>query len=254
MSSTGLKIIMETPSGQPLEDWTREVHMQQILISAIVHDIKTPLRYFMWTVKTLQQDLSKGEFPSSIHDMANLIYGSAERMHTMVEELLQYSRIQLSAGREDRMRQVDLYKLVAAKAALFEPIALSKQVRIENQVERGAEIYTDPECASIILHNLLDNAVKFTLVGQVRIKTRIIDHFLQLEIADTGGGMSREYMDWCNKELMNTSGILTDEDFRPPGLGLLLVRDLLGKVKGKLQVSRGQHTGTTVVLEFPISC
>jgi signal transduction histidine kinase len=270
MSNSGIKIITETPSGQPPEnrtgqppgdwagqppeDWARDVHMQQILISAIVHDIKTPLRYFMWTVKALQQDLSRGEFPASIHDMTTLMYGSAERMHNMVEELLRYSRMQRSAGRQDRMKPVDLYKLVAAKTALFEPIALSKQVRIENQVERGTMICTDTECASVILHNVLDNAVKFTLVGHVRIKAKIAGACLQLEITDTGGGMSREYIDWCNKEIVNTSGILTEDDFRPPGLGLLLVRDLLVKVKGKLQVSRGQHTGTTVVLEFPITC
>jgi signal transduction histidine kinase len=228
--------------------------MQQMLISAIVHDIKTPLRYFMWTVRALQQDLSKGEFPASIHDMTTLMYGSAERMHTMVEELLQYSRMQLSAGRPNRMKPVDLFKLVTAKTALFEPIALAKQVSIEQQVERGTMICTDAECASVILHNVLDNAVKFTLVGYVRIRAKIAGAYLQLEIADSGGGMNREYMDWCNKEIINTSGILTEDDFRPPGLGLLLVRDLLAKVKGKLQVSRGQHTGTTVVLEFPITC
>ncbi len=242
----------ETPSNQPPDDWAREVHMQQLLISAIVHDIKTPLRYFMWTVKALQQDLSKGEFPASVHDMATLMYGSAERMHGMVEELLQYYRMQLSAGR--RMKPVDLYKLVTAKTALFGPIALAKQVTIDNQVEKGTMICTDAECASVILHNVLDNAVKFTLVGYVRIKAKIAGAYLQLEIADSGGGMSREYIDWCNKEIINTSGILTEDDFRPPGLGLLLVRDLLVKVKGKLQVSRGQHTGTTVVLEFPITC
>jgi two-component sensor histidine kinase len=63
--------------------------------------------------------------------------------------------------------------------------------------------------------------------------------------------MSREYMDWCNEESIYPPGILPDEQFRPTGLGLLLVRELLEKIKGKLQVRRGEDTGTVMILEFP---
>jgi K+-sensing histidine kinase KdpD len=254
MSTTSAKSVNEPPTGRPPEEWWRDVHMQQILISAIVHDIKTPLRYFIWTARSLQQDLQRGTCPETLLERASLMYSSAERMHGMVEDLLQYSRLQLSAGHAGQIRTVNLHLAVAAKVEVFEAIARAKEVRIDNRVDPGLSICTDPDCLAVILHNVLDNAVKFTPGGRVRISSRVGADSVQLEVSDTGRGMSREYIDWCNTEAIYTSGILPGEDFRPSGLGLLLVRELLGKIKGRLQVTRGTRSGTIMLLEFPIAC
>jgi signal transduction histidine kinase len=229
--------------------------MQQILISAIVHDIKTPLRYFMWTARSLQQDLLKGDQASTFQERADLMYTSAERMHTLVEDLLNYYRIRLSGGAAIRSAPVDIRSAVTAKADLFQPIARSKGITIVNNVEEGLSIATDPGCFSVIVHNVLDNAVKFTTGGRVEIGSSVSGGSVRLEVADTGRGMSREYMDWCNKPDASL-----DEDFRPPGLGLLLIRELIGKTGGKMCVSRGKQAtgkgsdeGTVMILEFPVS-
>lgn len=229
--------------------------MQQILISAIVHDIKTPLRYFMWTARSLQQDLLKGENEDTFLERADLMYTSAERMHALVDDLLNYFRIRLSGNDVIHSRPVNVYSAVAVKAELFLPIARSKGIALLNNVDEELFITTDLDCFSVILHNVLDNAMKFTARGQVEIRSALSADWIRLEVEDTGRGMSKAYMDWTNKP-----NATLDEDFRPPGLGLLLIKELMYKVKGRMKVSKGKidagsgkDAGTVMILEFPVS-
>jgi signal transduction histidine kinase len=234
--STKAKSVNEPPWG--------DAHMQQVLISAIVHDIRTPLRYFMWTARSLQQDLQRGEPGDSLLERAQLLYSSAERMHAMVEDLLQYSRIQLGTVQDDRVRRVNLHLTVAAKAILFYPMAYAKATQIINQVDPAHALETDPDCLAVILHNILDNAVKFTSGGSIRVTSARMDDGIQLLVSDTGRGMSHECMDWCNGTPEHGHGA------GPGGLGLLLVRELLDKIHGRLKVTQASPSGTVVALEF----
>ena len=227
----------------------RELRMQQILISAIAHDIRTPLRYFMLTARSLQQDLARGgETGAAFLDRAELMYASAEKMHALVEELLNYSRIWLSGNGKIRFLTTPLYPEVAAKLDLFQPIARSKGIALVNNVAEQVSIATDPDCFSVILHNVLDNAVKFTAEGEVAVRSLTEGREVLLEMTETGRGMNKNYMDWFNKE-----DAPLDDHFRPPGLGLLLIKELMHKVKGRTTVSKGGNTGTTITLAFPVT-
>jgi K+-sensing histidine kinase KdpD len=250
MSNTTAKSVNDSGPGWQPGEWGHVLYMQQVLIGAIVHDIKTPLRYFMWTARSLQEDLQKGLPGEPLADRAQLLYQSAERMHGMVEDLLQYSRVQLRAAADGRFKAVNVHLAVAAKATLFHHIAYAKGVEIINNVDSGLTLDTDPDCLAVILHNILDNAVKFTAGGSVVVSSGTGKNGLFIQVADTGRGMSREYIEWCNTAAAGYSAPRPGEDFRPAGLGLMLVRELLGRIKGKLIVSRGEQGGTVMVLEF----
>lgn len=250
MSNTMAKSVNESGPGWQPGEWGHVLYMQQVLIGAIVHDIRTPLRYFMWTARSLQDDLQKGLPVGGLADRAQLLFHSAERMHGMVEDLLQYSRVQLRAATDGRFKAVNVHLAAAAKATLFHHIAHAKGIEIANKVDPALTLDTDPDCLAVILHNILDNAIKFTSGGSVVISGDRKPNGVYIQVADTGRGMSREYMDWCNTEAAGFLGPKPGEDFRPAGLGLMLVRELLGRIKGKLIVSRGEQGGTVMVLDF----
>jgi signal transduction histidine kinase len=220
------------------------LHMQQVLTAVIVHDIRTPLRYFMWTAKSLQEDLEANKFPGTFSERAQLLHASAERMHTLVEDLLRYAKAQLKPCAE--RGSVNLHGMVGEKTVFFHHIASAKGIDLINRVDTDLSLHTDPDCLAVILHNVLDNALKFTSTGCVHVSGGLSQDCIRLEIADTGRGMSEEYMDWCNQACACPPG----EDFRPTGLGLLLVRELLSKIGGRLEASRGEHGGTVMALEF----
>lgn len=250
MSNTTAKTVNESGPGWQPGEWGHILYMQQILIGAIVHDIRTPLRYFMWTARSLQEDLQRGLPVEGLAERAQLLYNSAERMHGMVEDLLQYSRVQLRAAADGRLKSVNVQLAVAAKATLFHHIAHAKGIALVNSVDPGLILETDPDCLAVILHNIMDNAIKFTTGGSVIISSSEGEQGVVIQVADTGRGMSREYIEWCNTEAAGFAGPLPGEDFRPAGLGLMLVRELLGRIKGRLVVSRGEQGGTVMALEF----
>jgi signal transduction histidine kinase len=226
------------------------LHMQQVLTAVIVHDIKTPLRYFMWTAKSLQEDLEQSNVPETFSERAQILHTSAERMHTMVESLLRYARVQLKPAVDGCLPAVNLHRAVAEKTAFFHHIACTKGIDLVNQVDPGLTLHTDPDCLAVVLHNVLDNALKFTTTGCIRVTSGQSEDCVRLEVADTGHGMSREYMEWCNQPCTCPSGYLSGEGFRPTGLGLLLVRELLDKIGGRLAAGRSAQGGTVVVIEF----
>ncbi|WP_133994567.1 sensor histidine kinase [Dinghuibacter silviterrae] len=250
MADTKAKTVNESGSGWHPGEWGHILYMQQILIGAIVHDIRTPLRYFMWTARSLQEDLERGLDTENLAERAQLLYTSAERMHGLVEDLLQYSRVQLRAAADGRFKKVNVHLAIAAKATLFHHIAYAKGIEIINRVDPTLIMETDPDCLAVIVHNILDNALKFTSGGTVVISSSRSDGAIRIEVTDTGRGMSREYIEWCNTEAAGFDTPLPGEDFRPPGLGLMLVRELLGRIKGKLVVSRAEEGGTVMMLEF----
>jgi signal transduction histidine kinase len=224
--------------------------MQQVLIGAIVHDIRTPLRYFMWTARSLQEDLERGLETENLAERAQLLYTSAERMHGMVEDLLQYTRVQLRAAADGRFKVVNVHLAVAAKATLFHHVAYAKGIEIVNKVDPALVLETDPDCLAVIIHNILDNALKFSSGGSVIISSSHSDGSVRIQVSDTGRGMSREFIEWLNTAAEGLHTPLPGEEFSPSGLGLMLVRELLGRIKGKLVVSRGEQGGTVMVLEF----
>lgn len=250
MANTTAKTVDESGPGWQPGEWGHILYMQQVLIGAIVHDIRTPLRYFMWTARSLQEDLLRGLPPENLAERAQLLYSSAERMHGMVEDLLQYSRVQLRAAADGRFKTVNVHLAVAAKATLFHHVAYAKGIEIVNRVDPALVLETDPDCLAVILHNILDNALKFSSGGSVLISSSVSEHVVHIQVADSGRGMSREYIEWCNTEAAGLLGPVPGEDFRPAGLGLMLVRELLGRIKGKLVVSRGEQGGTVMELAF----
>jgi signal transduction histidine kinase len=215
-----------------------------------VHDIRTPLRYFMWTARSLQEELQRTHKADALVERAQLLANSAEHMHIMVEDILQYARAQFRAAADGHFRTVNVHLSVAAKATVFQHVAHAKGIDILNQVDPGLTLDTDPDCLAVILHNILDNALKFTARGSVYISSARYPGGIRLEVADTGRGMSREYMEWCNREATHPTGYLPGEEFRPSGLGLQLVRELLGRIKGRLVVSRGEEGGTVMAWNF----
>jgi signal transduction histidine kinase len=101
---------------------------------------------------------------------------------------------------------------------------------------------------NVIIHNLLDNATKVTRKGSIRIFAQAINNEIQIIIEDTGPGMIPEIVDWCNDpDVIKQEG---NENTIPMGLGLLIVKELLASIDGKLRVESNPGKGTRMMLVF----
>jgi len=215
--------------------------IQERLIAAIAHDIKSPLKYMVEATKRLFGKLQKPGQENE-QEVAGLLVESGTRVYYYSESLLQYIRSQ-TQHQYVVMQTINIYNLVQEKVNIFQTIAGEQHSEIINQVPPHLVLNTNGSLLGVIIHNLIDNAVKVTLNGRIIISARSEESHIILSVEDTGAGMRHELMDWCN-----SPNAAEPED--QTGMGLLIVKELVTLLNARLHVIRGNGRGTVMQIVF----
>lgn len=227
----------------------QQMHLQDNLIAAITHDIKSPLKYMAITARHVHHELSSTDQMPKLQSNTKVLYNAAHRMYHLTDNMLQYIKF-YSRNEELSEKNVCLHELVAEKIAIFQDMAAAQATRIENDIPPSLHISTDAQLLSIIIHNLLDNACKHTPMGLIRFSVKITQQHVQIMIEDSGKGMDRKIVNWCNSppgtEVEEDAGENSAADHQ--GLGLSIVKELVAILHGQLVVWSEKNTGTTVVI------
>ena len=232
---------------QSEESMRRQTRMQERLIAAITHDIKTPLKYLTGTARRLFESTEGEKAVDDNKRSAHLIYESGYRMYHLTDNLLQYIKLNSSQG-SIVMDKLCLNELVENKLQIFNEIAAEQSTRIENNIPKNTYIQSNHHLLGIIVHNLIDNAVKATFDGVVKISASADDDIVCIRVEDSGFGMNKQTQQWCNDEAGTTvsgNGVSSKS-----GLGLIIVKDLVAQMQGRVRVSDGVEGGTLVELIF----
>jgi signal transduction histidine kinase len=224
------------------------------IIAAVNHDIQTPLHYIGFSLKQFNEFVHKlsGIDPLIIR-MSDETLGTSQRLNTLTKNILDYIKLQSKSPSERRhMTSVDVSGLVSDVKELFSGIAIHKQVSIINDIDATFNAYTDPSLLSIIIHNLIDNALKVSR-SQIRVSSRITSGRKVVCIEDDGGGMPQEQVYWLNKKYRSYQEWLhASQNPGQKGIGLVIVKDLcvLLGIEIGVNVADGR---TVILLSFPIS-
>lgn len=200
-------------------------NFQKRLLAAITHDIKSPLKYMMITGKQLYVNPEQNP---SLKEVARAIYLSSRSMFYFTENLLNYSKLFVNDTQQD-FKPLDLHHLVARKMDIFSEAGVHHNITFKNEIEKGTLVHTNGLILSVIIHNLLDNAVKFSANGEVVFSTLKTANGVTLVMTDEGAGLPPEIVDWLNfskgKEVSN-------------GLGLKMIKELAPKIKVSIKAER----------------
>lgn len=224
----------------------RQTRMQQRLITAITHDIKTPLKYLTGAARRLY-DKTEGEKEDEGKRTAHLIYESGYRMYHLTDNLLQYIKLN-SSGFDIVLDDFCLNELVDNRLQIFNEIAAEQNSQILSDILPGTYIRSNRHLLGIVIHNLIDNAVKATFNGVITLSAKESGEELRILVEDNGFGMNKEMQQWCNEE--NTSGAAEKGFTSRTGLGLIIVKDLVTQMKGRIHVRDASDGGTVVELIF----
>jgi two-component system sensor histidine kinase ChiS len=127
-----------------------------------------------------------------------------------------------------------------------------KPVIVEQEFsEPFSKIRTDLAKVNQILYLLLENAVKFTLRGQITISAKLLDDQLVCEVRDTGIGICPDDQPRIFEEFFQVDE-LSSRVYAGAGLGLALVRDLVVLMDGDISVSSDAGRGTSVTFQIPV--
>jgi K+-sensing histidine kinase KdpD len=222
-------------------DLSVQVTNHKNLIKTITHDIKSPLKFIAITGRYLYNSLDKSQAISK--DDIKAIYTSSTQLYHFVDNFLEYAKETDLNSNESH--PYSLHMLADEKAAFFKNIATAAKTTIENHIDARLFITVNRHLLSIILHNLLDNALKNTFEGTISINAIAEFDKLSISVADSGTGMKQETVDYY----MN----LSNQKITPVkqnGMGLHMIAELLTITGGSLHISSGEGIGTTITISF----
>jgi signal transduction histidine kinase len=236
--------------------WTKNVkerlHLETSLrfknrvLSVIAHDLKNPIS----SVAQFSELLSaKPELASQGH-ITQSLRESSQAAVTLLDNLLYWGR-----SESDRLsftpEPIEMDGLVNDVYALFQHMAIQKEVTFTTDVKAGIIAWADPVLVNIVLRNLVANAIKFTRKnGSVHVKAWQEQEKIYCSVSDTGIGMKSEYLEQFRKDGYLSSSAGTDHEIGT-GLGLQLVKDLLEKNKGTLDIESETNVGSKFTFTLP---
>jgi signal transduction histidine kinase len=218
-------------------------------ISVMSHEFRTPLTAIVGYTDLLTAEVA-GPLTEKQHVQLGRIKQSAWHLTQLVEEVLTFSRV--DAGRETVAHEIiDLAEIAAKAAALIEPVAHEKNLRLLVDIpSHPLPTHSDSGKVRQILINLLSNAVKFTEKGEVRLRVWQADSRFVFQIQDTGMGISQEHREKIFESFWQVEQGPT-RAAGGTGLGLTITRRLAHLLGGDVEVESEVGTGSTFTVWLP---
>lgn len=227
------------------------LEVKEMLVSIISHDIVTPLRFIArvanGSVKKMEPTVSD-DLSGTLKDLAR----ASGKLHANAQDLLHW--IKRQDGRiEIRLKNVDLQKVVEEVLAMEDERARERRVTLVNNVPMGDKLRLDSDVLTIVLKNLVGNAVTHAAEGRVTVSGMDSDTGYVLTIQDTGVGMGAAALAHARRvQNKGALGAMNHEGERDvQGLGLLIVADLLELMGGGFTIESELGVGTTICITLP---
>jgi len=222
-------------------------------ISIASHQLRTPLT----AIKGLVSMALEGFWgPLNEEQKKHLkeVYNSGERLLKLIEDLLDVSRIE-SGKMEFEFQSVNLYNLTKEVAEELKPQAKKKGLYLEVVLPRKKlpNVKADPLKIRQVIQNLIDNSIKYTLRGGVRIRFKKERNKIIFSIADTGMGIPKDSIPLLFEKFHRGKEAIRKHT-EGTGLGLYLCARLIEAHNGKIWVeSEGEGKGSTFYFSLPIA-
>lgn len=220
--------------------------MKNEFISSVSHELRTPLTAIKGWAETLMID--GGGSPDTMKKGVGVIVNETERLSQMVEELLDFSRMQnghftLRSANMDILAELGDAVLIYSDKAKRENIQI-----IYNEPEMLPFVFGDKNRIRQVFINIIDNAVKYSSPGDtVTVNASEADGKVIVSVADTGCGIKRSDL-----AKVKTKFYKANQTRRGSGIGLAVADEIITMHGGSIDItSPGEGKGTTVTITFP---
>lgn len=219
------------------------------LFSIVAHDLRSPVANLQHITSTINYALKKNN-SATINLLVNAIEESAVSLYKLVDNLLQWSLIQqgFPLYRPSHFAiQADIEDLIQS----FRSRANLKNVEILFNKSTNPIIKADRMAIQTILRNLLDNALKFSPMGEV-IRVELIDttEYIEMRISDNGRGIPEEVLPILFVENAPQKSCLGSDGEKGTGIGLFVCQKLAQMNNAEIKVLSSSEKGTTFSLRM----
>lgn len=225
-----------------------EADRNKEFLSLTSHQLYTPLSMIRG-FSSMLMDENYGKLSPKQQDAGKEIYENTTRMVDLVSELLSISRIQ-SGSFELKKSQTNIGKLLCAIRDQFNKANSENHVQIISELKDFDEINIDTEKIRNCLYNLIDNAIKYSHQGKVKISATQFHHKTTIKISDEGIGIRDEDFSKLFQPFFRGKNIL-ELDNQGTGLGLYISRLIIEKHGGKIWAENNESKGSTFTFYLP---
>ncbi len=224
--------------------------MKDEFLASLSHELRTPLSAILLWVKLLHGRMIE---PSQLEEGLNTIKKSAEAQKTLIDDLLDTSRI-ISGKLRLQTREVNLIALVQEAIETVLPAVTAKGLTLT--AELGADVgivFVDADRIRQVVWNLLTNAVKFSPAGAaISVSVQRTRQRVQIEVSDTGSGISEEFLPHVFDRFRQADASSTRRQ-GGLGLGLNISKQLVELHGGSIDArSDGEGRGATFTVHLPV--
>ena len=220
--------------------------MKNEFISSVSHELRTPLTAIKGWAETMQFDGCQDI--KTVQKGISIIIKEAERLNGIVEEVLDFSRIQ-----QDRM--VLIMDKIDILAELDESIYMQRE---RANAENKHIVYDEPEMLPPVIGdrnrlrqvfiNIIDNALKYSAPDSVvNVSVEQVEQNIVIVIADNGCGIPAEHLPKVKQKFYKAN-----QTVRGSGIGLAVADEIIKLHKGTLTIDSIENVGTTVTITLPV--
>lgn len=208
----------------------------------ITHELRTPLTLILGPLEDMQKDAS---LPAKQTQKLSVIHQSALRLLNLINQILEFRKTE-TQNKKLCVCKGNIAPLIHEIGLKYKELnqkpTISFQIKIEKE---DIPLYFDKEIVTIILDNLISNAIKYTEKGQITLSlyhtTRNEISYTEITVSDTGYGISAKALPHIFDRYYQESG---KHQASGTGIGLALVKNLVDLHEGEIRVESAQNEGS----------
>lgn len=230
------------------EEAVRRAQIRARFLAGMSHEVRTPLNGVLGMLELVLE----GELEPAQRHQLEIAHRAGESLLSLLNDILDISKVE--AGKLDlEVISFDLRALVSECATIHREQARRKGLEFITGLdpELAPRYFGDPTRLRQVINNLLSNAIKFTSDGQITVQVTPIRDGIQLDVRDTGIGMSRAELERIFSPF-SQAATDTARRYGGTGLGLALCQQLVERMHGQINVESEEKEGTLFQVRLPL--
>lgn len=214
----------------------------------ITHELRTPLTLILGPLEDMQKDVS---LPVKQTQKLSVIHQSALRLLNLINQILEFRKTE-TQNKKLCVCKRNIAPLIHEIGLKYKELNQKPKINFQIKIEKEDMcLFFDKEIVTIILDNLISNAIKYTEQGQIALSlyrtTRNEVTYTEIKVSDTGYGISAEALPHIFNRYYQESG---KHQASGTGIGLALVKNLIDLHEGEIRVESTQSEGSTFYISL----
>jgi signal transduction histidine kinase len=239
------KEVIEKKLAVQNEELSKANHELDNFVHSASHDLRAPLTSIMGLINIMKKEEKDGEK----QELLTMMKSSVEKLDFFIRDIIEYSR---NSRLSLNIEKVDFNALIQDSISQFQYMEETKHIKFETIISGDVDFYSDRKRISVLLNNFISNGIKYYDQRKespfICITIKITEAFADIEIRDNGMGISQMYIDKIFNMFYRATQAKSGS-----GLGLYIVKEVLEKMGGSIQVKSEEKKGTTFSIQIPNS-